>query len=111
MSKSLIVALGLGLSTLAGAAAAQTAAAPAAPAAAAPAASGALTTDSPVQDLAANPAAKAVLDANLPMLTSHEAYESFKMMSLKELQPLSGGIITDEALAKIQADLAKLPKA
>ena len=106
MSKSLMIALGLGLSTLAGAAVAQTAVTSAATTSA-PADKG-LSVDSPIVDIAAHPEGKKVLDANLPMLTTHEAYESFKGMSLKELQPLSGGVITDEALTKIAADLAKL---
>lgn len=69
-----------------------------------------MTLDTPIQDIAANPAGKAVLDADLPGLTTHPAYDQFKGMSLKEVQPMSQGAITDAALAKTGADLAALPK-
>jgi 2-polyprenyl-6-methoxyphenol hydroxylase-like FAD-dependent oxidoreductase len=62
--------------------------------------------DAPVAAVAADPAGKAVLDANLPQVTSHANYETFKSMSLRQLQPLSQGRITDEALAKTEAALA-----
>ena len=76
----------------------------------APAASAALTLDSPIQDIAANPAGKAILDKDLPGLTSHPAYDQFKAMSLKDVAPMSNGAISDAALAKTGADLAALPK-
>lgn len=62
----------------------------------------------PIQDLMANPASKAIVDKHLPPLGTHEAYETFKGMSLKQLQPLSQGAITDEVLTAIQADLNAL---
>ena len=79
---------------------AQTAPAPAA------AAVGAFSIDSPIEQLVANPAAKAVLEADFPGVTTHPAYEQFKAMSLKQLAPYSNGIITDDKLAKASADLA-----
>jgi hypothetical protein len=36
----------------------------------------------------------------------HEKYGTFKSLSLRRVQPLSHGLITDDALAKIDADLA-----
>lgn len=85
------------------AAAAQTMMAPA-PAAAAVAA---FSIDSPIEQLVANPATKAVLEADFPGVNRiHPAYEQFKAMSLKQLAPYSNGIITDEKLAKASADLA-----
>jgi len=81
---------------------AQTAPAPAA------AASGALTIDTPIEQIAANPAGKAVLDKDLPGLTSHAMYDQFKSMSLKDLQPMSQGAITDDQLKKAGDDLAKV---
>ncbi len=77
----------------------------AAPAAAAPAK---LTIDSPIEAIVADAAGKAVLDANFPGMTSHPAYDQFKAMSLKAVQPFSNGVITDEAIAKTTADLAAL---
>ena len=64
------------------------------------------TVDTPIETIAADPAGKAVLDKDMPGLTSHEAYDSFKSMSLKAVQPMSNGAISDAALAKVQADLA-----
>lgn len=90
------------LASLATPAVAQTAPAPA-PAAAAV---GAFSVDSPIEQLVASPAAKAVLEADFPGVTTHPAYEQFKAMSLKQLAPYSNGIITDEKLAKASADLA-----
>ena len=65
-----------------------------------------LTIDTPIQDIAANPDGKAVLDKDLPGLTSHAMYDQFKSMSLKDLQPMSQGAITDDQLKKVGADLA-----
>lgn len=106
--KTLITAAALVAAlAVAGAASAQTA--PAAPSAPAPAA-GALTTDTPIETIVADPAGKAVLDKDAPGLTTHPMYEQFKSMSLKELAPLSQGKIDDAALAKINADLAAAKK-
>jgi len=62
--------------------------------------------DTPIEQLVANEKAKAVLDADMPGLASHPQYEMFKAMSLKQLQPMSGGSITDEVLKKVETDLA-----
>ncbi|MEQ1547451.1 MAG: hypothetical protein ABL918_02250 [Chakrabartia sp.] len=72
---------------------------------AAPVASVALSIDSPIEALVANAASKAVVDANFPGMTAHPAYEQFKGMSLKQLQPMSGGAISDAAIAKAAAEL------
>ena len=84
----------------------------AAPAAApAPAASGALSVESsPIETIVANPAGKAVLDKDLPGLTTHEAYDQFKAMTLAQVAPMSQGAITPEALKTVQADLDKIGK-
>jgi hypothetical protein len=87
--------------------------APAATPAAAPAsaAAGALSVETtPIETLVANPAAKAVLEKDLPGLTTHEAYDQFKAMTLSQVAPMSQGAITDEALKTVQADLDKIAK-
>jgi lysophospholipase L1-like esterase len=71
----------------------------------------AFTLDTPIATIAADPAGKAILDKDLPGLTTHPMYGLFKGRSLKQVQPMSGGAITDERLAKAQADLADLAKA
>lgn len=63
----------------------------------------------PIADLAADPAGKAVLDKELPGITQHPAYEQFKGMTLRQLQPMSGGMLSDEKLAAIQKDLDAAP--
>ena len=83
------------------AASAQTAPAPA-PAAAK------LTIDSSIETIAANPKGKAILDAQFPGMLAHESYPMFKAMSLKQVQPYAQGRITDEQVAKVAAELAKL---
>jgi hypothetical protein len=79
---------------------------PAAPTA--PAATGKFTLDTPIETIVADPKGKAVIDADIPPLTSHPAYDQFKSMSLKALQPLSNGAITDDLLKKVAADLAAI---
>ena len=83
--------------------------APAPAAAAAAPAAGALSVETtPIETLVANPAAKAVLDKDLPGLTTHEAYEQFKGMTLTQVAPMSQGAITDAALKTVQADLDQI---
>lgn len=65
-----------------------------------------LTLDTPIEQIVAIPEGRAVLDANLPMVTTHEKYSTFKSMSLHQLQPVSGGRLTDAALAKTETLLA-----
>ena len=79
---------------------AQTAATPAAPAAAA------VSLDTPIEQLLANEKTKAMLDARIPGLTSHPMLDQFKAMSLKQLQPMAGGQLTDAMLEAVAADLA-----
>ena len=91
------------LAGLAPAAFAQTAPAPAtAPAAAK------FSLDTPIEALVADPKAKAVLDADLPGVTTHPSYDMFKGMSLRAVQPMSGGKLTDEMLKKVETDLAAI---
>ncbi len=66
------------------------------------------TLDTPIQSLVADPAAKAVLDRELPGLTTHDRYEQFKGLSLKGLKPFSGGLISDERLQAVEAGLKAL---
>lgn len=81
-----------------------------APAAPAPAVPGAakLTIDSPIEALVADPAAKAVLEGVIPGLSAHPAYDQFKAMSLTQVQPYSGGAVTDDMIKKITDGLAAI---
>jgi hypothetical protein len=66
------------------------------------------TLDTPVETIAADPAGKAVLDADIPGLLTHPMYDSFKGMGLLTLQGMAEGKLTDAMLAKTKADLAAI---
>ncbi len=97
-----LAALGLAIAAVAVPAAAQTAAS------AAPAAAAAFTLDTPIEALVADARTKAVLDKYVPGIDGHPAYEQFKALSLKALAPFSQGMITDDMLTKVAADLAAI---
>ena len=78
--------------------------APAAPATAAAATK--FNLDTPIQDIVADAKAKAVLEADLPGITTHESYEMFKGMSLKQLSGYAADKLTPEVLAKTEKELA-----
>jgi hypothetical protein len=98
-----LAALGLAVAAIAIPAAAQDAA-PAAPSA--PAAL--FSVETPIEALVADARAKAVLDKYLPGIDQVPQYDMFKAMSLKAIAPYSQGMISDDLLAKIGADLAAI---
>lgn len=102
----LIVPAAAALAFLAPGAFAQTAPAPAP--AAAPAVAAKFNLDTPIEELVADARAKAVLDADLPGVTTHPSYDMFKAMSLRAVQPMSNGKLTDEQLKKVETDLAAI---
>jgi len=67
-----------------------------------------LTIETPIEKLMANAKAAAVLQKHLPDIDQHPAYGQFKGMSLVALQPWSAGAVTDEIIAKVKEDLAKI---
>jgi hypothetical protein len=67
---------------------------------------GPLSLNTPIEAICATPAGKAVLDRDLPGLTGRPEFDMFKAMTLKQLQPMSKGHITDAVLAKVAGDLA-----
>jgi len=64
--------------------------------------------DTPIAALIADPAAKAVLDRNLPGLSDDANLDKFRALSLRQLAPLSGGQLTPELMTKAAFDLAAL---
>ena len=68
----------------------------------------AFSVDTPIEALMADERAKAVLAKHLPGIDQHPAYDQFKALSLKALAPFSQGLISDELLGKIAADLAAI---
>lgn len=100
--KTLLLAVALSALPLAPASFAQDAAPAPAPAATA----AKFNLDTPIQDIVANPAAKAALDGVLPEVSTHESYEMFKTMSLNQLKTYAADKLTPEVLAKTEAALA-----
>lgn len=78
-----------------------------APTAAAPAAK-LSTADTTIGDLLDNPAAKAVLEKHLPALVGNAQIEMARSMTLKQIQPMAGEMLSDELLAKVDIDLAAI---
>ena len=64
---------------------------------------------SPIAQICAYPGGKQVLDTDLPGLTTRPEYMFFSGMSLKKLQVMSKGQLRDEDLARVDADLRRLP--
>jgi hypothetical protein len=65
--------------------------------------------DTPIEILASDPAAAAVLNKDLPGLLTDAQYPVFKQMSLKTIQQASGGDLSAEDVHKTVADLQALP--
>ena len=108
--KSFLIGAALSaFATVPGASAQTTPAAPAdTPPAPAPAAGAKFTLDTPIQEIVADDRGKAVMDKNFPGMTALAEYEMFKALSLHQVQPYSNGKLTDEILAKAEADLAAI---
>lgn len=64
-----------------------------------------LTLDTPIEALIADKRSKAVLDWNMPGLSSDKNLAKFSKLSLRQLAPLSGGRVTPDLLKKVGADL------
>lgn len=79
------------------------------PAAAAPAPAAKLTTAvNTIGDLLDNPKAKEVLMKHAPAMASNPQIEMARTMTLKQIQPMAGDLLSDEVLAKIDLDLAAI---
>jgi hypothetical protein len=64
--------------------------------------------DTPIEKLAADPAAAAILNKRLPGLLTDAQYPLFKRMSLHAIQQASGGDLSSEDVDKTVADLQAL---
>lgn len=65
--------------------------------------------DTPVGSLCGRPAARALIDRDLPGLTTWPEYAFFKHMTLRQLQAASLGQMTRESLARVSRDLEAVP--
>jgi para-nitrobenzyl esterase len=80
------------------------------PASAPPAAAGAYSTQTtPIGDLLDDPAAKAVLAQNVPDVVKNDQVDMARGMTLRDIQQYAPDVLTDAVLAKLDADLAKVP--
>jgi len=86
---------------------AQATPAPAAPASTAPAHY--TTADTEIGTLLDDPAAKAILEKNIPGMTTNDQIDMARGMTMKGIQQYSPDQITDAKLAAIDAEFAKLP--
>jgi hypothetical protein len=59
-----------------------------------------------IEEIVKNPAAKAAVEKALPQIS--EYFDQIGAMTLKEVQPMSQGAITDDSLKAIQADFDKI---
>ena len=66
--------------------------------------------ETPIEVLAADPAAAAILNKDLPGLLTDTQYPIFKRMSLKAIQQASNGELSKSDVEKTVADLQALPR-
>jgi hypothetical protein len=67
------------------------------------------TRETPIEKIAADPQGAAVLNKDIPGLLTDKSYDFFKSMNLKQIQRLSDGDLTDDAVRQAEADLKALP--
>jgi hypothetical protein len=60
----------------------------------------------PISDIVKNPEAKAALEKALPQISQY--YDQIGTMTLKQVEPMSQGAITDDMLKSLQADFDKI---
>lgn len=69
------------------------------------------TAETDIGTLLDNPATKAVIDKHMPGFSGNPQIDMARAMTLKQIQQFAGDQITDEVLAKVDADLAGIPAA
>jgi hypothetical protein len=79
-----------------------------APAPAATAVATKFNLDTPIEQIVADAKGKAVLDTDLPGLTTNDKYEMIKGMTLNQVAGFAPDKLTPERLAKTAADLAPI---
>ena len=67
------------------------------------------TSSTDIGTLLDDPAAHAIVEKHLPGVLSGDQIDMARSMTLKAIQQYASDRITDQALAAIDADLAKLP--
>jgi len=70
-----------------------------------------LTLDSPIEEIMMSWEGRQVLNREIPALAGHPSYEQFKSLRLKDVQRVAPGVVSDAALAGMDAALkAMAPK-
>jgi hypothetical protein len=67
------------------------------------------TAETPLGTLLDDPAAKAVLENHIPQLIANEQIQMARQITLKDIQGFAPNVLSDDTLAAIDSDLAKLP--
>jgi hypothetical protein len=67
------------------------------------------TAETDIGTLLDDPASKAVLVKTLPGFADNPQIEMARSMTLKQIQAFAGDALSDEKLAAVDAELAKLP--
>jgi hypothetical protein len=68
----------------------------------------AVTINSSLKDLLADPKAKVILEKHFPGFSGNPQLQMAMGMTLKQIQPFSQGAITDEKLKLVEQDLKKI---
>ncbi|MCJ7575166.1 MAG: hypothetical protein MUO80_00510 [Dehalococcoidia bacterium] len=68
----------------------------------------AVTINSSLKDLLADPKAKAILEKHFPGFSGNPQLQMAMGMTLKQVQPFSKGVITDDKLKLVENDLKKI---
>lgn len=67
------------------------------------------TSTTEIGTLLDDPAAKALIEKNIPGMTTNDQIDMARAMTLKDIQQYSPDQVTDKVLAALDADFAKLP--
>ena len=67
------------------------------------------TSETDIGTLLDNPATRAVLDKYLPAVSHGDQIDLARSLTLKDLQQYSPDMVTDQVLAQVDTELAKIP--
>ncbi len=67
------------------------------------------TSTTEIGTLLDDPAAKALVEKNIPGMTTNDQIDMARAMTLKDIQQYSPDQVTDKVLAALDAEFAKLP--
>lgn len=68
------------------------------------------TASTDIGTLLDNAATRAVLDKHMPAFAANPQIEMARAMTLRQIQAFAADMLTDEVLAKVDVDLAKISK-